>query len=462
MNHIAISAQNIAKTYLIAAKQERYQTLRDTLSQGVSEPLQRLRAKFLPGGCRSVKNYRATESYEAVKDVSFQIEPGEVVGIIGRNGAGKSTLLKILSRITEPTRGFIDIYGRVGSLLEVGTGFHMELSGRENVYLNGAILGMKKAEIDRKFDEIVDFAEVERFIDTPVKRYSTGMQLRLAFAVAAHLEPEILLVDEVLAVGDTRFQRKCLNKMQDVGKHGRTILFVSHDMNAVTRLCPRCLLLDDGRLIKDGPAHDVVSAYLHSGLSTTAAREWPDPLKAPTGLVARLRAVRVRNDEGRVTEAVDIRKPITIEASYEVLKPGCVLMPFFNFYNDEGVLVFSSNDLDPEWRRRKRPAGQYTSTVKIPGNFLAEGTILVDAGLESDLQENQFYEADAVAFHVVDSLDGDSARGDWGGAMEGIVRPMLEWTTDFRPLDASLGLVQNPREFILRRNTARRPRLSRR
>jgi len=178
--------------------------------------------------------------------------------------------------------------------------------------------------------------------------------------------------------------------------------------------------------------------------------------------VARLRAVRVRNDEGRVTEAVDIRKPITIEASYEVLKPGCVLMPFFNFYNDEGVLVFSSNDLDPEWRRRKRPAGQYTSTVKIPGNFLAEGTILVDAGLESDLQENQFYEADAVAFHVVDSLDGDSARGDWGGAVEGIVRPLLEWTTDFRPLDASLGLVQNPREFILRRNTARRPRLSRR
>jgi lipopolysaccharide transport system ATP-binding protein len=450
MNHIAIRAQHVGKTYRIAAKQEKYQTLRDSVSKAMSAPLRRLRSKFgLTGGCLAA----ASETYHAVKDVSFEIAPGEVVGVIGRNGAGKSTLLKILSRITEPSRGFIDVHGRVGSLLEVGTGFHMELSGRENVYLNGAILGMKKAEIDRKFDEIVEFAEVERFIDTPVKHFSTGMQLRLAFAVAAHLEPEILLVDEVLAVGDIRFQKKCLSKMQDVGQHGRTVLFVSHDMNAVARLCPRCLLLEDGRLVKDGPSHEVVSAYLHAGSNTTAAREWLDPLKAPSGNVARLRAVRVRNDAGRVTEAVDIRKPLTVEVNYEVLKPGFALMPFFNFYNDEGVHVFSANDLDTNWRRRKRPAGEYTSMARIPGNLLSEGTIVVDAGLETISQELQFYEADAVAFHVVDSLDGDSARGDWVGPMSGVVRPMLQWTTEFTPLNESCMEGHGSRARVLRQSS---------
>jgi lipopolysaccharide transport system ATP-binding protein len=389
-----------------------------------------------------------------VQDVSFDIERGEVVGIIGRNGAGKSTLLKILSRITEPSRGYVDVHGRVGSLLEVGTGFHMELSGRENVYLNGAILGMKKAEIDRKFDEIVDFAEVERFIDTPVKHFSTGMQLRLAFAVAAHLEPEILLVDEVLAVGDIRFQKKCLSKMQDVGQHGRTVLFVSHDMNAVTRLCPRCLLLDHGRLIKDGPAHEVVSAYLHAGSNTSAAREWPDPVRAPCGNAARLRAVRVRNDSGRITEAVDIRKPLTLEMSYEVITAGVVLMPFFNIYNDEGIHVFHTNDLDSNWRRHKRPLGHYTTIARVPGNLLSEGTLFVDAGLETNSQELQFYETDAVAFHVVDSLDGDSARGDWAGPMGGVVRPMLQWNTEFAPLEHSSLEMENPPSTVLRRSSA--------
>jgi lipopolysaccharide transport system ATP-binding protein len=453
MKDIAIRAQNVGKTYRIAAKQEKYQTLRDSVSRALSSPFRKLRSRFHSGsGCR-VKDAPTTETYEAIKDVSFEVEQGEIVGIIGRNGAGKSTLLKILSRITEPSRGVIDLNGRVGSLLEVGTGFHAELSGRENVYLNGAILGMKKSEIDRKFDEIVDFAEVERFIDTPVKRYSTGMQLRLAFAVAAHLEPEILLVDEVLAVGDTRFQKKCLSKMQDVGHHGRTVLFVSHDMNAVTRLCPRCLLLDDGRLLKDGAAHDVVSAYLHAGLSTTADREWIDPQKAPGGAVARLRAVRVRDEAGRVTDALDIRRPITVEVSYDVLKPGSVLQVYFNFFNDNGVHVFSSSDLDPNWRGRKRPAGEYTSIVLIPGNLLSEGTIFVDAGVDTDLQEVQFYATDAVAFHVVDSLDGDSARGDWAGPMSGVFRPMLKWATEFKPLGCSVHEAPEPPERVLRKSS---------
>ncbi len=257
--------------------------------------------------------------------MSFEVRAGEVVGIIGRNGAGKSTLLKILSRITEPTEGIAEIRGRVSSLLEVGVGFHAELTGRENVYLNGAILGMRKAEIDRKFDEIVAFAEVERFIDTPVKHYSSGMHMRLAFAVAAHLEPEILIVDEVLAVGDANFQKKCLNKMEDVGHQGRTVLFVSHNMTAVTRLCQRVILLGEGRVIEDGPSAHVVGAYLQTGLGTTAAREWErnDPNR-PAGEVAGLLGVRIRTESGALADAVDIRRPVRVEMEWDVFEPGYV------------------------------------------------------------------------------------------------------------------------------------------
>src|SRR5881628_3746544 len=247
MSDIAIRVEGISKHYRIGARQERYYTLRDTLTEAVTRPFQKLAAFFSRNGAGT----RTPEAWSiwALKDVSFDVKRGEVVGIIGRNGAGKSTLLKILSRITEPTEGRAKIHGRVGSLLEVGTGFHPELTGRENIYLNGAILGMKKAEIDWKFDGIVEFAEVEQFIDTPVKHYSTGMYLRLAFAVAAHLEPEILIVDEVLAVGDTAFQKKCLGKMGDVAKEGRTVLFVSHNLAAIENLCSSSFLLDSGRVI---------------------------------------------------------------------------------------------------------------------------------------------------------------------------------------------------------------------
>jgi lipopolysaccharide transport system ATP-binding protein len=431
---IAIKVAGIGKSYRIAAKLDKYRTLRDSLSHAMAAPLRALRSI---GAKQSDKAVATKESFRALEDVSFEVERGEVVGIIGRNGAGKSTLLKILSRITEPDDGYVEYYGHIASLLEVGTGFHMELSGRENVYLNGAILGMKKAEIDRKFDEIVDFAEVERFIDTPVKHYSSGMQLRLAFAVAAHLEPEILLIDEVLAVGDARFQKKCLNKMQDVGQQGRTVLFVSHNMEAVTRLCKRCLLLDQGRLVKDGPSHEVVGAYLHGDTSTTALREWPDRRTAPAGEIARLRAVKVRDHEGQVNEAIDIRKPVNIEMTYEVEQEGAVLLPFFIFCNEEGILVFAANDLDPHWRHRPRPKGEYKSTAQIPGNLLSEGTLFVSAGLSCG-SEVEFYEDDVVAFHVIDSLDGNSARGDYAGPMLGAVRPMLQWHTQFKAKDSSV------------------------
>jgi lipopolysaccharide transport system ATP-binding protein len=336
----------------------------------------------------------------------------------------------LLSRITEPTTGRIELYGRIGSLLEVGTGFHPELSGRENIYLNGAILGMARAEITRKFDEIVGFAEVERFIDTPVKHYSSGMYLRLAFAVAAHLEPEILIVDEVLAVGDMRFQRKCLDKMQDVGKQGRTVIFVSHNMPAITRLCPRTILLDCGTVLRDGPSSQVVSAYLSTGLGTTAARTWPDRATAPGNDTVRLRAVRVCTEAGAVTDSLDIRQPVGIEVEYEVLTPGYLLVPNLHFHNEEGVYAFVISDLDPTWHRRPRPIGRYVSTVLIPGNLLSEGTLFVGAAVTTPTPEIvHFYERDAVAFQVIDSMDGDSARGDYGGPMPGVVRPMLDWHT---------------------------------
>ncbi len=301
MSDIAITAEKISKKFYIGRRQEKYKTLRDTIADAVKSPLRKA-GNLLRGHATGAAELN--EAIWALEDVSFQVRRGEVIGIIGRNGAGKSTLLKILSRITEPTAGYAELRGRVGSLLEVGTGFHPELTGRENVYLNGAILGMRRAEINRNFDQIVAFAEVEKFIDTPVKHYSSGMYLRLAFAVAAHLEPEILIVDEVLAVGDASFQKKCLNKMEDVGKQGRTVLFVSHNMPAVTNICERVILLDNGRVSLDGTAHQVVSKYLGSGTNAMAAREWGDPQTAPGGEIARLLAVRVKTEDGVVADTL--------------------------------------------------------------------------------------------------------------------------------------------------------------
>jgi len=264
MSDVAIRVEGISKQYRIGVAREKYKTMRDTVAGAFSAPLRAFRGNGSNGSAKS----SSTETFWAVDDVSFEIKRGEVVGVIGRNGAGKSTLLKILSRITEPTKGFAEIHGRVGALLEVGTGFHQELTGRENVFLNGAILGMHREEITRKFDEIVEFAEVSKFIDTPVKRYSSGMHLRLAFSVAAHLEPEILLVDEVLAVGDVSFQKKCVGKMEDVASQGRTVLFVSHNLAAVKELCQTSVVLSGGRLAYRGP---VVQGLAHYGQLLTSS-----------------------------------------------------------------------------------------------------------------------------------------------------------------------------------------------
>ncbi len=411
MSSSAVRVEGISKRYRLGAT-PRYRTLRESLG-GIF----RRRAADAP-------------TMWALRDVSFSVGAGEVVGIIGRNGAGKSTLLKVLSRITAPTEGRAEVHGRVASLLEVGTGFHPELTGRENIFLNGAILGMKRREIVRKLDEIVAFAEVAKFVDTPVKHFSSGMYLRLAFAIAAHLEPEVLIIDEVLAVGDASFQRRCLDKMDDVSRHGRTVLFVSHNMPAVTRLCPRTVLLDGGRVVDDGPSPRVVASYLKSGLGTTGAREW-DEASAPGNAVVRLRAVRVRDGGGAILEAADIRRPLTIEMDYEVREGGRVLVPNLHFLNEEGVVVFIASDLDPTWRRKPKPPGRYRSVARIPGNFLAEGTLVVGAAMSTmDPVQVHFFERDVVAFQVIDSLDGESARGDYAGPMPGVVRPILEWRTE--------------------------------
>jgi len=415
-----IEVQNLSKQYQIGMVRPPYQTLRESFMNAVRIPFK-----------RRVNGPRARhEIIWALREVSFDVRPGEAVGIIGRNGAGKSTLLKILSRITEPTSGRARIYGRQGSLLEVGTGFHPELTGRENIFLNGAIIGMKRAEIQQKFDEIVSFSEVEKFIDTPVKWYSSGMYLRLAFSVAAHLEPEILIVDEVLAVGDARFQGKCLNKMQDVGQQGRTVLFVSHNTSAITRFCPRTVCLDNGRIVGDGPSSQVVSAYLTSGMGTTAERVWPNSNAAPGDHIVRLSAVRALTEGGEVTAAFDIRMPVGLELEYEVLEPGHMLVPSYQVFNEDGVNVFTVRESDPHWDGCRRPAGRYISTAWLPGNFLSEGTFVIGAAVSTLSPVTvHFWERDVVAFQIIDSMDGDSARGDYGGPMPGVVRPKLRWTT---------------------------------
>jgi lipopolysaccharide transport system ATP-binding protein len=435
----AIEAENISKVYRIGVKQRRHDNFLYSFMDFIKSPLRnyrKYRALYRFDDLDAMSEDKSANSAKdiiwALKNVSFEVKKGERLGLIGRNGAGKSTLLKILSRVTNPTCGRARICGRISSLLEVGTGFHPELTGRENIYLNGTVLGMQKTEIDSKYDQIIDFSGVEKFIDTPVKRYSSGMRVRLAFSVAAHLEPEILIVDEVLAVGDAEFQKKCLNKMEDTGQSGRTVIFVSHNMEAVTRLCERTLLLEEGRIIEDGPSGKIVSKYLCSELGTTAAREWKDPNAAPKGRVARLISARVLDERNEIKEVVDIRSPVMIEMTYEVTEGGHVLLPDYVLKNDKSEIIFITVDQDPEWRGRVRPKGFYSSKVEIPGNLLAEGLVIIDCQLLTLNPDTEVFIATrAVSFTVVDNMDGDSARGDYAKDIPGIVRPKLAWTTEY-------------------------------
>jgi len=420
MSDLAIRVGALGKLYKIGRRQERYKTLREQIVDTFATPFRRL-SSAVCGQSSAVSD----EVVWALKDLSFEVNRGEVIGVIGRNGAGKSTLLKILSRITEPTEGYAEIQGRVASLLEVGTGFHSELTGRENIYLNGAILGMKKAEIERKFDEIIDFAEVEKFIDTPVKHYSSGMYLRLAFAVSAHLEPEILLVDEVLAVGDAAFQKKCLGRMGDVAKQGRTVFLVSHNMAAITRLSDRVLWLDNGQLQAYGPPEETVARYLASGIQELGEVTFPDPSPPPSGTAyVRLLAVRIRNSEGQITSVLDIRLPFTLEMEYQILRRVSSLRIGFTLTAQDGVVVLSSTDMDNVEDELERKPGTYVSRCRIPGDLLNHGQYFVSVGSDFPLIKTHFFHDRVLAFRM-------EQTGGVGGHIPdrrpGMLRLRLPW-----------------------------------
>lgn len=433
MSNIAIKVDNLSKAYRLG------QIGTGTITNDLKVWWAKTRGKpnpLLKIGEKNLGNSDG-ETIWALKNINFTVEQGEALGIIGRNGAGKSTLLKILSRVTAPTSGRISVKGRIASLLEVGTGFHPDLTGRENIFLNGAILGMSRKEVQRKFEEIVSFSEIEQFIDTPVKRYSSGMYVRLAFAVAAHLDPEILVVDEVLAVGDVAFQKKCLNKMHDIGQGGRTVLFVSHNLATVTRLCGRSILVQAGSIVADGLSEEVIGQYLKTDLGASASVEWQMLEDAPGNDNVRLRSVRIINSKLQTAETIDVREPVGIEIEFKILKQKEKFVPWIALYNDRQVHAFSAFDTDPAWRV-PRPIGLYNCIVWIPGNLLNEGTHVLSLTLSTFTSGGKsIRQADAkeiLAFQVVDPGFGDTARGDYGAIWTAPVRPLLKWETSFTPI----------------------------
>ena len=408
----AIEVRELGKRYQLGEDFGKYLTIRESL------------AKAFRRGQR-----QPDSELWALRDVSFDVPEGQVLGVIGRNGAGKSTLLKLLARITEPTTGVARMHGRVGALLEVGTGFHQELTGRENVYLNGSVLGMTRAEIDTRFDEIAEFSGVERFLDTPLKRYSSGMSLRLAFAVAAHLEPEILIVDEVLAVGDVAFQRKCLGKMGDVARAGRTVLLVSHNLTAVESLCERVLWIEGGGLEADGAPGEVIGRYLGSVVDRQEARSWDDPETAPGNEWVTLRSARVYPGGGDPGESITVRTPVAIEFEYDNLRDGTHLNLSLHIYSAEGVLVLNAVPVnEPRWYGRPYPKGRFRDRCVIPGDLLNDGTYRVELLVVKD-RSVAIYQEDAILeFDVEDVVE--ESDGLFEGSWPGVVRPPIEWQTE--------------------------------
>jgi len=422
MSSLAIRVQDLGKLYHIGQTARRFRTLRDAMTETARGALQRLRGR---GGDQQ-------DAIWALRQATFDVQRGQVLGVIGRNGAGKSTLLKLLSRITEPTEGQAEIHGRVGSLLEVGTGFHPELTGRENIYLNGAILGMRRTEIERKFDEIVAFSEVEKFIDTPVKRYSSGMYLRLAFAVAAHLEPEILLVDEVLAVGDAEFQRKCLGKMSAVAQEGRTVLFVSHNMSAVTRLTEEAIVLDRGRIVLRAPSAEAVDFYMTSGLGQEGERVWQGDERLTSSGPFHPLALRVLDGRGRASGQVVSTQPFEVEFEYQLDQEIAGLRVGLYLLTSRGEPVFTTFDTDDPHdfeRLRQRPAGRHVSRCRIPADLLNEGRFVLGVNASSYRVRSYFTDEHALTFTV----DGTGAPGSqWPEHRSGPLRPRLEWRIEDR------------------------------
>ncbi|HEY5159249.1 MAG TPA: ABC transporter ATP-binding protein [Anaerolineales bacterium] len=426
MNDTVISAENVFKAYRLG--QINSGTLTDDLKawwarvRGKPNPLLKI-GQVVHGNVEG-------EILWALKDVSFTVEQGNVLGIIGRNGAGKSTILKILSRVTAPTSGQVKIKGRIASLLEVGTGFHPELSGRENIYLNGAILGMKRAEIDRKFDEILDFSEVEEFIDTPVKRYSSGMYVRLAFAVAAHLEPEILVVDEVLSVGDAEFQKKCLGKMGDVAQQGRTVLFVSHNMSSILRLTRESIVLEKGRLVMRAPSAESVDYYLSAGNTRAGEHVWENDEIPIDATPFRPIALRILDKNGKIAETIRSIEPFYVEVEYNLSAPLTGLRIGLYLNSARGDQVMTTFDTDESSRFEKytsRPAGHYVSRCEFPADLLNDGRYIVGVNASSYRVRRYFMDEQALAFNV----DTSGAPGmQWSEPRPGTLRPRFEWQID--------------------------------
>ena len=416
-----IKVQNLSKEYRVGSSLSQYPTLREKMAEIAGGPLRRLQTRN--GLAPATNGTFKPASVWALRDVSCEIHRGEVVGIVGRNGSGKTTLLKILSRITEPTEGSVKLYGRSGSLLEVGTGFHPELTGRENIYLNGAILGMSRAEIRQCFDEIVAFAEVEEFIDTPVKRYSTGMYLRLAFAVAAHLKTEILFIDEVLAVGDLEFQRKCLGRVEDVARAGRTVLLVSHNLGIVTQLCPRALWLNEGRLKADGASRDVVAEYFSQSSIRSHSWERPPHANGDKGeRVISLCSVSLRQNGCDTSGVVSFDQPFAAEVEYEVSRAVMDVSIVLRVVTGSGTIIFTSSDTDTQDSLGKnvRTEGRYLSVCTIPGKLLKSEKLFLTVGTRRQGIWIELYE-NLLSFEV--SATGNPLHPQ----RLGVITPMLKW-----------------------------------
>jgi lipopolysaccharide transport system ATP-binding protein len=420
---VVIRVENLSKQYQLRhQKQQSYVSLRDVIANKVADGWKGIREI---GKAKNVSADLTRETFWALKDINLEFEQGDRIGIIGRNGAGKSTLLKLLSRITEPTRGKISINGRISSLLEVGTGFHPELSGRENVYLNGAILGMRHQEIKQKFDEIVAFADVEKFLDTPVKHYSSGMYMRLAFSVAAHLDPEILVIDEVLAVGDAAFQKKCLGKMKEVGEQGRTVLFVSHSMPTVTSLCNKCVLLDKGQVATIASPSEAIMYYYTEGGHTPSFIDFSSRGENIGDEYVRLLGASVEDVDGNFISEADIRYPVKICMQFRVLKDSDIpFIPNFHFLTASGVYAFVSSQ-PPSILK----TGDYKAECIIPGDFLNEGTYFVGLAISSSTNGIvvHYFQENAINFNVKDSMEGTVGRHGYVNVFPGVVRPRLNW-----------------------------------
>jgi lipopolysaccharide transport system ATP-binding protein len=425
MKDIILKAENISKQYRLG------QVGTGTLSHDLNRWWHQVRGKenpYLKIGDTNDRSTKGESDYVwALQDINFEVERGEVLGIIGKNGAGKSTLLKILSKVTAPTTGSIKSRGRIASLLEVGTGFNPELTGKENIYLNGAILGMTKKEITAKIDEIIDFSGCERYIDTPVKRYSSGMTVRLAFAVAAFLEPEILVIDEVLAVGDAEFQKKAIGKMQDISqKGGRTVLFVSHNMDSIMRLCKKSILLKNGTIIAHDYTSKVIDIYLKSDFGTTSFKQWGS-CKSGSDVVQILE-VKAHNTSFELKENFQITESIGISMIYEVMESGNKIHSAFNFYDRNGINIFDSHENNTNHYSDKKSKGVYETTVWVPKNLFSEGVILIGVALVThDPFVIHFHEKDSIAFNMIDNLNDSPTRGDYVGNLPGVIRPLLKW-----------------------------------